>query len=254
MLTRRPRLIALAFAAATVTSLAAPAVGHAVGTQTTPVAAPDLDTPEAAVEAFLSGVAANDLDAVLAASAVDERAAGYDFVASIIRIRSFNPVINVQVPVDGEFSIEINRTKYAGMVAQSVQLLGWSLLADVPIEPITTPVEDEAWPAEFAASVDLAGLAELAVIEVAAPTPSITESDRHIENLAVMAALVGADEQVDRVAFVDLDGETFVVPFTLLRYGSTWKVADLNSAITGLSILPVAHPATAQDFDDLTSG
>ena len=68
-------------------------------------------------------------------------------------------------------------------------------------------------------------------------------------NLAVVAESArefGADEQTDRVALLDFEGEAFAIGFTLLRYGDGWKVSSQASVLSGLPTWGAAQPMSAK--------
>ena len=66
--------------------------------------------------------------------------------------------------------------------------------------------------------------------------------------------MYGADEMVERLALIELDGATYGLGLTLLRYGDTWGVSSQTSAMGGTSPLGTAERMTPAEFDDRTGG
>ena len=122
--------------------------------------------------------------------------------------------------------------------------LAYGLLSDETIDgSIIAPV-DEAQAAAFAASVDPIRLADLALVEVRVPEPEVTSSERYLDTVAQIAATYAADEMVERLALIELDGETFGLGLSLLRYSDEWSVSTQSSTVGGTSPLGTAEPMT----------
>jgi len=58
----------------------------------------------------------------------------------------------------------------------------------------------------------------------------------------VSGAVQGADELTERVALVMLEGQGYLVGFTLLRYGDGWKVSSQSPPLAGTPSTGVATP------------
>ena len=218
-----------------------------------PLSSAGAATPEDAVAAYLTAVAAGDVDAILAASAVDEMAAGFDFVASAERLRALNLNFSL-APSEYPMYAAMNGYQQAAQILAQVRNLAYGLLSDETIDgSIIAPV-DEAQAAAFAASVDPSRLADLALVEVRAPEPEVTSSERYLDTVAQIAATYAADEMVERLALIELDGETFGLGLSLLRYGDEWSVSTQSSPVGGTSALGTAEPMTRQEFDARTGG
>jgi hypothetical protein len=79
-------------------------------------------------------------------------------------------------------------------------------------------------------------------------------NERYLANAAAQAAVYGADELTERLALLELDGDTYGLGFTLLRYGDRWLVSGQSSPIAGTSALGTAAPMTRAEFDAQTGG
>lgn len=93
------------------------------------VAGPSLadTTPEEAVAAYLEGVADRDLDAVIAASAVENKSKLFDFVAYVDRLKSLSPTRTLMPATDPLF-VEMNKVGLVANVAGQVQYLAYGLM------------------------------------------------------------------------------------------------------------------------------
>lgn len=221
-----PRMLAMGMALGLLaTALGAlPAVGQA-----TP-AGPA--TPEDAVRAYLQGVANADPDAVLDASAVDAMASGVDFVGWVDRLHAWMP-FQAPVPATDPFLVELNRAQQASQLLSQTRMLLYGLLTDVELDGSPVAPVDAAWAQGLADQLDLARLAELEIGEIAPPDPELMSGERYLDLVAKQAAVYGADELTERVALIALDGRSYVVGFTLMRYDDAWLVSSQSSAIGG---------------------
>src|SRR4051794_24141369 len=89
-MTIRPVLATLVGIALLVGTVAGAAAQTNPPQSASPAAGVSLATPEEAVAAYLTALAAGDVDALLAATAVDEMATGFDLVAYVDRLRAFD--------------------------------------------------------------------------------------------------------------------------------------------------------------------
>jgi hypothetical protein len=198
-------------------------------------------SPEDAVREYLAGVAAADVDRILATVAADEMAAGFQFEAYIDRLKAFLPFL-APAPATDPLFIEMDRISLTDQVMDQARMLIYSLLTDVDLEGSPTVNVDAAWAASFAAQLDLDRLAALTTEDVQFPEPELATSERMLANAASMAAIYGADELTERLALIELDGRRYLIAFTLLRYGDSWKVSSQSSALSGLPSTGVAQP------------
>jgi hypothetical protein len=210
-------------------------------------------TPEDAVSAYVSALAAGDVDGILAASAVDEMADGFDFEAYTERLQAL-ALMTSMAPAEYPMFRTVNRYQQAGMILGQVRSLVYQLLSDERIDgAVIAPVDAERI-AAFVAAVDPSQLAGLSIVDVGLPEPDVLSSQRYIETVKGLAAAYGADEMTERLALIDLGGETYGLGFTLLRYGDDWLVSSQSSPIGGTSSLGTAEPMTQAEFDERTGG
>jgi hypothetical protein len=192
------------------------------------------------------------VEAILAATAVDEMAAGFDFATYSGRIGAITPVQGL-APAEYPMYAEMNRYQQTAQILGQVRNLAYGLLSGEEIDGGVIGPVDDPQVAAFLAAVDPAGLSELMVLDIRAPRPELAAGEHYLELVARMAAAYGADELAERLALVELGGETFGIGFTLLRYGDAWLVYTQSSALGGTSALGTAQPMTRAEFDDQTS-
>ena len=205
-------------------------------------AASDLTTPQAAVAAYLDGVASHDLAAVLAASAVEPMSEQFDFPAYVDRYQMLN--VAVPAPATDPMLVAINRANFTAQIAKQVQFLTYGLLSTVYIDHGRPLTMDAAGASAFAAEIDPSRLEALVVRQIGEFDLPADKQPRYRANAAAQAVTYGADEQVELGAVLDFEGATYQVGFTVLRYGQTWGVSSQSSALVGTSSLGTPQRVT----------
>jgi hypothetical protein len=56
------------------------------------------------------------------------------------------------------------------------------------------------------------------------------------------------------VALVSFEQNYYYLGFTLLRYGTNWKIANQVSQLAGTNVLGAAQGITEAEFERMTSG
>lgn len=204
-------------------------------------------TPEAAVLAYIDGVARQDLDAVFAATAIEEMASGLDFASYIGWLGALTA--QMPAPASDPFFIELNRAFYATQFAKQLQFLAYGLMTTSELLDNRIVMLDEAGAAEFAAGIDAKRLRGIAIVKIGAPNPAVLNSEANVFNQARTAASFGADEGTERIALIAFEGANYFVGFRLLRYGAEWKISSQTSPIAGGNVLGAPTKTTPQAFD-----
>jgi hypothetical protein len=217
-----------------------------------PARAATFATPEDAVHAYLAAFAAGDTTRMLAATAVDDMAEGFRLDRYVERIRSI-ALINALAPGDQPFYADLNRSLLAGQILRQALMLAYSLATPMDDDDLTIPrLLDDA--TELIAAIDPSGLTGLTVEDVRFPNARFESDERYLRNSAAQAAMYSADEQTERLALVELDGQLYLVGFMLLRYGDAWRVSNQASPLAGTSFVGAAVPTTAEEYERITSG
>lgn len=215
-------------------------------------------TPEDAITSYLEGVVESDVDKILQACAIDEMSENFQFDDWVEWLRGLL-LQDTLSPVDYPLYVEINRVQQTYRILQPVRNLVYSLLASEVQESGLAFIEMDGRDAtHFVKDVDPERLRSLEVEEIDVPAPEQMGSDRYQENAEELASIYGADEMTERVVLVSFEDEYYVLGFTLLRYGKSWKISAqysaLGSAMGGIGGTGIAEPITEDEFESLTDG
>jgi hypothetical protein len=217
-----------------------------------PAASPSAlySTAEAAVTAYLDGVKQQDTPAIFAASAIDEVAQDFDFQAFADRLQAM-PLVTSPAPAEYPFYVEMNRVRRQNEVLSQVRNLAYSLLSAETVDGsiIANPGSERVH--AFVTDVDPSRLAGIELVQIGTPSPDLLSSTRFQENAAKQAAIYGADELTERVALLSFEDKDYLLGFTLLRYGDSWKVTYQTSNLAGTSALGTVEPTTPEEFAGL---
>jgi hypothetical protein len=209
-------------------------------------------TPEDAVRQYLAGVAANDINRVLDACAIDEVAAHFQFDLQAERLQAIVPTTFL-LPSGYQFYAGLNRYGQAYPIFAELRGLSYSLLSSQPVDQIITPVTaDQAQ--KLIKDLDPSRLAGLTVASVKFPIAKFATDAHTISNFAAEAKVYGADELTERLALFQLNGQYYDVGFTLVRYGSDWKVLNQVSNLAAMPATGAAQQTTPGNFDAATGG
>ena len=200
-------------------------------------------TPEDAIRAYMAGIAAGDLNAALAASAIEEPAKALDFEAYLDRVAIYTPDMNI-APGQYPFFSAVNAAENAAAICRSAEMMVYGLIGSESVSTAVTIAPPPDRVGAFVASVDPAKVADLRLRSIGTPIDG-TRMDRS------SGTLVGASDVAERLALFATHGRAFYVRFNLLRYPSGWKVwQQIAGDMSGLS--PTA--TTEAGFAALVSG
>lgn len=209
-------------------------------------------TPEEAITSFFEGVAQGDFAKILQSCAIAEISENFKFDLFIDRIRAFVPYQSF-APTNYPFYVELNKAEITARISNQVKIFAFSLLFSGDIAFDRTNLMDIDGARAFAADVDPSRLAQLELIQIAPPSPAMLNTERYKNNALRIAATFGADDSTERLALFSFEGNDYVLGFTLLRYGDTWKINSANSAIAGTSSLGTPEQVTLEQFAEMTS-
>jgi hypothetical protein len=231
---------------------ATPVAAPAPEPSAVPAASPSaiFSTPEAAITAYLDGVKQQDVSAVFAAGAIDDVAQDFDFKAYANRLQAM-PLVTSPAPAEYPFYAEMNRVRRQNEILSQVRNLAYSLLSAETIDGsvIANPGSERVQ--AFVTDVDPSRLSGIELVQIGAPSPDLLTSTRFQENASKQAAIYGADELTERVALLSFEGKDYLLGFTLLRYGDSWKVTYQTSNLAGTSALGTVEPTTPEEFAGL---
>ena len=233
--------------AAATTPAAAPVASGAPNSNAASAAGPTRATPEDAVRQYLTAFASNNAGQLLDACAIDEVAAHYQFEAQATRLQEIMPN-QFLLPTSYAFYADLDKYGQAYVNFNQVRGLALSLLTSQPVDqPIVPVTADQAQ--QYVKSADPSQLAGLKVVEIKFPSAKFAADSKTLANFAAQAKVYGADELTERLALVAWNGKDYAVGFTLVRYGSDWKVLNQVSNLAGTPVTGAAQPVTQSAFD-----
>ena len=244
--------------AATVTSVATNAV---VATSVPPAPSttyegPGAASPQDAVSAYMDGLAAGDLDAMVSTFAVETFADNFDLRAYLERIGAYSASVTpVLVPAETPF------TQALGVEQRHAEVIGqirfqFLALADPDLEPTeminltdgTTLDDFYNGLVTAVAEVDLAEVGSFTFVPMADVDPSAAEdyaSEQNQANLEELGDVFGADEITDLVVSFTIGGQEFLAFFSVVRYGDAWWVERLGGNFANLMGIPALRVGAA---------
>jgi hypothetical protein len=208
--------------------------------------------PEDAIQAYLDGVAQNDVAKILQACAIDEMAENFKFDRSAARLSIlYFPGL---APSDNPLYVEMNKAQLTAQILNQVKYFAYGLLSheEVGNAPVVTADAERA--NKFMQDVDPKRLSTIALNKIALPNPKVMKEANYLTTMAKNAAVYGADEATERVALITFDENRYLLGFTLLRFGNNWKISTQSSALANTSSLGIPQKTTIEEFDTLTSG
>ncbi len=208
-------------------------------------------TPEDAIRYFFDGIAEGDFSKILQACAIDEISENFRLDLSVERLRAFMPYIEY-APSDNSLYVDINKTAVASRIAGQVKIFAYSLLSTQIVDYAQTSRMDVDTAVSFMNEVDPSRLVTLEVKEIGLPNQESMNSARYQDNAIKMAHVYGADDSTERVALFTFEGNSYMLGFTLLRYGENWKISNASSPIAGTNSLGIPAKITAEEFEAMT--
>ena len=241
------------------TSAACLATGapQAQSTSSAPPPAADVvfKTPEDAINAYMQGVAQNDIQKIAQACAINEMSEKFKFDLYTQRLGGIFMPAQFLSPATSPFFIETNKMKLSGQIFDRVKMLTYSLLSSENVSdgsPITGM--DAGRIEAFMKDLDPKRLSGLAVEQIVLPNKTLMSDAKYLDNANKMALIYGADEQTERVVLFSFEKNEYFIGFTLLRYGQNWKISSQISALSNSNQLGAAQKITPTEFQNMNGG
>ena len=209
-------------------------------------------TPEDAITAYMTGLAQNDTDQLLRACAIDEMSRQFDFAGYTDRLQAML-LVTALSPAEYPFYAAINQQQLSAQLLNQAKNFAFALLSAETVDgrPITDVTPERV--AQFIKAVDPTRLAQIHIEQIGAPSPTLLEGARYQETATKMAAIYGATASTERVVLFTFDEKYYMLGFTLLRYGDTWKISSQTSPLSNTSALGTPEQTTVAEFARLTS-
>lgn len=209
------------------------------------------DTPEKVIEYFVSGIAENDLSKAFEACNINEYGEEFDYTAYAERAGAILPAPVIGAPSEYPMYVELNRYMQANNLCTQIKGFTYSFFSDIDMSG-TTVLENTDQAAEFVEGVDPSKLKSLAIVRMDIPYPNTMNSEETKELFKTQSALYGADNQTERIVLYELDGKQYCGGFTLLQYGSDWKISQINSTVANQAAFGNVTETTEEDYVYLT--
>lgn len=213
----------------------------------TAAATVDLSTPESAVSAYMTGVKQQDFNAIIATTAARKAAEGFDFVGSVVRLRTLT--LHTPAPSNAPLFIELNNADFVAQIAKQVKLLAFGLMTTNEVVQGKAVVMEEAGAKEFLSAVRADRLSGIELVKIGIPQPSAMMTKPYQVRSANIAKINGADATTERVALISFEGLHFVVGFSLLQYGDNWMVSSQVSPLARTDTLGATKRVTPDEFE-----
>jgi hypothetical protein len=204
-------------------------------------------SPEAAISAFMQGLAQTEIDKMLQACAVTEMGEKFNFDFYTERL---GYIIAPTAPAPAEYALyaEMNQVALAAQILSKVKFFSYGLLSGETIDGAVLILDAEGVD-RFVHNVDPARLATLKIEKMALPNAVLMGETRYQEQSAQIAKAYGAEAATERVLLFSFEGAYYTSGFTLLRYGESWKISDLGSVLANTGVLGVPTLTTVAEFD-----
>jgi hypothetical protein len=206
-------------------------------------------TPEAALQHFAESIAKNDVRAALQAFAINQQAAAFDFTAMSERLGVIHPIQTLS-PAEYPMYIDLNRLALISRYGGQLKFFVYSFYATEPLGE-TTRIQDE--PERISAFIESVNPEQLANLKINTVIRIIANSEKLLDIGQQQAKPVGADEVTELVVLYELDGGYYLGGARLLRYGESWKLDGLSSALAGMPALGTVTKTTQGDFETFIS-
>ena len=252
------RAALMAVVVATVATIASSAV-VATSEPPPPEAAyegPGSASPQDAVSAYMNGLAAGDLDAMVSTFAVETFVDQFDLGAYLERIGVYSATVTpVLVPAETPFTQALGVEQRHGDVIGQIRFQ-FLALADPELEPTdVVNLSDDAALEDFytslvaaVAEVDLAEIGSFTFVPMADVDPVAAEdyeSEQNQANLESLREVFGADEVTDLVVRFTVNQQEFLAFFSVVRHGDAWWVQQLGGNFANLMGIPALRVGAA---------
>jgi ABC-type sugar transport system substrate-binding protein len=213
------------------------------------------ETPEDAIEYFISHVKAGDYEGAMAACAVDEVAQNYDYEAMLKRIEAMIPSMPY-LPAEYELYGAFNEASMKNQIMRQLAYMAFS---------VTLPEEYGGWLSGtplYGDSVDFDDVVKdmdpeefFAIEVVKIGEADLADNANNRDNMEKQAEIYGAADMVSRDVLYDADGDYYAGGVTLLEYDGGWLIFSLNDPLLSQSVYGALIPvANESEFDSLLGG
>ena len=194
-------------------------------------------TPEEAVQVYLAGLKALDLDKMLSAFAIESFVDHYHFAAKIEDMDAYNYHIENRLPSTNDLFTSLNVETRKGGISDAIFFQAVSIiLPDVDFIAPNTMRDYEGGSKAFVDKISVSSpliIEDLDLVEFVAPEAL---SDTYLlepiqKNLQRQMTFFGADEFKSIALYFTCNNQKYIFCCDVLRYGEKWYLGSLNSHI-----------------------
>lgn len=179
------------------------------------------------VSDFISRLRDQDLSGMLKLFAIDKYLDNFDFKSYAKDIRMIPPVLvgrQLRPVLPSDFSIyrDINKQNRINAAVGQIELLILVLSGSEKFA-YTTPVQSNEDVESYVKAIDPRRMADIVLLQIA--DPLTVEAKPRFRDLEIKTAKrLGADDLTEIITLVKVGGNTFLIPFTLLKYQEEWTI------------------------------
>jgi len=219
------------------------------------------DSPEAAAMGYLEGLRDADFKRMMSAFAIESYVENYNFEALLNMRRAYMYALEIKLPNTNEFVKAMNLENRRGSVAD--KLLRQYLFLCVPELDQSQPQKmgDETEVSSFVAQLNKGlNAPKLQTLEVLGFIPpedlaAPYASEQNKQNLAQLAEVCGADQQVSLVAVFELNEDKYMLCLDIVDYDGKWYISQPGGnigALMGIASLAMGMmPLPAEYYDEI---
>ena len=216
------------------------------------VAAQGFDTPEDAVESFVSYLKAGDYSGILSTCAIDNIAQGFDYKVFSERLGGLFPIPRAYLPTEYPDYVLYNKVKLTQEMLSKIYCVAVSFHLSVDYIGITGggthSLKADAFPDSIIKEMEPVSLDELNIVDIKKVV--IDEVDLDMKNRKEQAGMFGGDDIQCRTVLYEYEGDYYVGGFTLIEYNGIWLVKDLIDSYSGAGADPGLKLDSKSQFYD----
>ncbi len=207
-------------------------------------------SPEAAIRHYFIGITNNDFDSLMQASAIQEMSQGFNLDVSAERLGDMIFPNTSLAPSSYPFYVEVNKAQLSAELMTRVKTFSFSLLSGLPVTASPIPLDAEA-SGNFIEAVNPERLSSIVIQKISHPAEALLSNERYLETIKANASIYSADELTERVVLFSFEDKTYYLGFTLLRFGTGWKISAQISPLANTDSLGTAQELSPEDFEAL---
>ena len=204
----------------------------------------DRSQPETVIKTFIEKSQSLDFDGMTAQFACDQYMDGFDSRGVAILLGGFN-LHSMILPKQYSFYRGMNKSYRLDRIVYEIRKYVFSLLLDHGDIQINVRAKTPKEVDELILKLDPTVLERVKLLYVNYPD-ELKQNKQFQAFYKRQAKRYGAVDKTERVALVELDGKTYAVPFTLLKYNSDWYLDSL-----ACGILNIVSPTRMSEEDFL---